>query len=237
MSVTEQGSAIWKQERAGSVTGSKVECVLRKLKDAKKESAARREYRLQLVAERLTGIPNEMRFKPAGMQRGNDLEADARIAYERQTNTIVDQVGFLNHPTIDWCGVSLDGVVVDEDGNIEIKCPDNSGIHLTNLLKGSAALYKALMGEDLDTNEVPIPSEYYPQVQMGLWVTQRQWCDFISYDPRMPKDLQLHVFRVLRNEPYIKNMEVEVVKFLEEVEDAVSRLLIPGAAQPEALAV
>lgn len=226
---SEQGSAEWRGSRAGSVTGSRVLDCMAYLKVGPKkgmETKARQNYRLQLVAERLTGIPYEG-YKSAAMERGTVMEGEARVIYESNTNRLVEQTDFIDHPDIDWCGCSVDGLV-DDDGTIEIKCPDNAGIHLTNLLKGSEALYTALMGEPLPADMVPIPEEYVPQVQMGLWVTKRQWCDFVSYDPRMPKHLRMHVHRVQRDEPFIELMEAEVVKFLNEVEAAVSKLLLPA---------
>jgi hypothetical protein len=229
-----QGSEDWRLTRAGSVTGSRVLDCMAYLKTGAnkgKETKARQNYRLQLVAERLTGIPYEG-YKSSAMDRGTELEGEARAAYELKTRTLVEQAEFIEHPDIDWCGCSVDGLV-GEDGTIEIKCPDNAGIHLTNLLKSSDALYVALMGEELDPDEVPIPAEYLPQVQMGLWVTGRQWCDFVSYDPRMPKHLRLHIYRVQRNVEFITLMEREVVKFLDEVEAAVSKLLLSGEAPEE----
>lgn len=229
---SDQGSTAWRQARAGSVTGSRVLDCMAYLKvgpNKGKETKARQNYRLQLVAERLSGMPYEG-YKSSAMDRGTALEGEARVAYEAHTGALVEQTDFIDHPDIDWCGCSVDGLV-GEDGTIEIKCPDNAGIHVLNLLKGSPALYKALMGEELDPSELPIPVEYLPQVQMGLWVTKREWCDFISYDPRMPKHLRLHVYRVARNAEFIAQMEREVVKFLEEVEDAVTRLLLPADSQ------
>lgn len=225
---SDQGSTDWRQARAGCVTGSKLDAVMSFLKSGK-ESAARREYRLQLVSERLTGVPVEKNIGRNG-DYGTLHEGDGRMEYETAHDTLVEQVGFIEHPTLDWVGVSSDGLV-GEDGCIEVKCPINSGIHLTNLLKGSAALYKALVGEELSADEVPIPEEYVPQVYGQIWVLEREWCDFVSYDPRFPKNLRLHVHRVFRDEKYIKNMEVQVVRLLDEVEDAVSRLLIPSAGQ------
>lgn len=232
---SDQGSAEWRVARAGSVTGSRVlDCMafLKTGPNKGKETKARQNYRLQLVAERLTGIPYEG-YKSSAMDRGTELEGEARIAYEAKNTVLVEQVGFLDHRTIDWCGCSLDGLV-DEDGTIEIKCPDNSGIHLINVLKGSDALYAALMGEDLAPDEKPIPEEYIPQVQMGLWVTGRKWCDFVSYDPRFQDEsLRLHIYRVFRDEPFIEAMQTGVIKFLTEVEAAVSKLLLSGSATKE----
>lgn len=225
---SDQGSAVWKQLRAGCATGSKVDAVMHYLKNGK-EGADRRDYRMQLVAERLTGMPVEKNIGRNG-DYGTDTEGLARIAYESSTGVLVEQIGFEEHPEIDWFGVSSDGLV-GNDGCVEIKCPVNSGIHLINLLKAGPALYKALMGEALDEQEVPIPPEYVPQVYAEIDVLQREWCDFVSFDPRFKDErLRLHVHRVYRDEAYIKKMRAEVVKFLEEVEDAVSKLLLSDAA-------
>lgn len=231
----EQRSAMWHAERAGSATGSRfADCVAFK-KDGK-ETAARRDYRLQCVVERLTGIPKSS-FSTKPMERGQELEPEARTRYEMATNNDVELIGFVNHPEIEWCGVSVDGLV-DEDGTIEIKCP-NPETHMATLMLRSEALAKVLLGEAQATPAVLVPEEHMPQIQGGLWVTGRKWCDFISYDPRFPKHLQLYIERVYRDEAYIAKLEAGVRKFLEEVEEAVTMILGVDAASaaPDAPAV
>jgi hypothetical protein len=241
----EQRSEDWRQARAGCVTGTGLACVLAKLKNGG-EAKTRRDYRWQLIAERLTGVPNEDRFSSKAMDRGTLLEPEARALYEEHAGVFVQTAGFTPHPHIEWLGASPDGLV-GERGCVEIKCPDNSAIHLNSLISGSDALAAALLGEEdaaytiqdaavrlpgvgtgtKKLKTVPIPAEYFPQVQGVMWVLDRDWCDYISYDPRFPPHLQLYVHRVMRDDPYISNMKNEVLKFLEEVETAVARLLLP----------
>ncbi len=221
----EQRSQDWHAARAGSATGSRfADCIAFK-KDGK-ETSARRDYRLQLVVERLTGIPKAS-FSTKPMERGTEIEPEARARYEMATNADVEEIGFINHPEIEWCGVSLDGKV-DEDGTIEIKCP-NPETHMNTLLLRSEALSKILLG-DAERPHVLVPEEHMPQIQGGLWVTGRKWCDFISYDPRFPEHLQLYVERVYRDEEYIAKLEAGVRKFLDEVETAVTMMLGVDAA-------
>lgn len=221
----QQGTENWKLARAGSATGSRFADIIKKGRNANVELAARRDYRLQLISERLTGQPYE-NFKAKEVDWGKENEPLARMAYEIEKGILVEEVGFQQHEAIEWCGVSPDGLV-GEDGMIEIKCPYNPGIHLETYLKGSAVFAKALLNLEVKGDDTPVPDEYMPQVQGNLWVLKRQWCDFISYDPRYPKHLQLYVFRVQRDEAMIALIEAEVKKFLYEVEDAVSRLITP----------
>lgn len=252
----EQRSENWSESRAGCVTGTGFECVLAKLKNGA-EAKTRRDYRWQLITERLTGIPNEKRFHNPAMDRGIMMEPEARSAYEDHAGVFVEQVGFRYHPEIEWVGVSSDGLI-SPNGCTEIKCPDNAAIHLQSLISGSDAMAAALMAEEEQDIEaalkaslnyisaqipkrrpgvgtgtkqlkmVPIPSQYYPQVQGNLWVLGREWCDYVSYDPRFPPHLRLYVHRVYRDEPYISKLKDEVLQFLEEVESAVARLLLPN---------
>ena len=194
----EQRSSEWFAARLGKVTASKVASVL-----AKKDSATRADYLTDLVLERLTGKQQEF-YQNEAMQWGTDTEPQARMAYEAQTSTLVDELGFIDHPTIANFGCSPDGVI-GEDGLIEIKCP-NSKTHLSTLLSGKA------------------PTKYIPQMQTQMAVMNRQWCDFVSFDPRLPEDLQLFVVRVNRDDEYIAKLEEEVVVFLDEVNETVNKL-------------
>ncbi len=194
-----QGSAEWFQERCGKATASRFADILSKVKSG--ESAGRRNYRAQLVAERLTGVPAET-YTNAIMQRGTDLEPEARAAYEDRTGLIVVEIAFVEHSEL-AAGASPDGLV-DDDGGVEIKCP-NTATHIDYLLNG--------MGTD-----------YTPQIQGAMWLTGRKYWDFVSYDDRMPERHRLYTQRVMRDEAFIGNLEVEVRKFLIEVDETIRKL-------------
>jgi putative phage-type endonuclease len=197
----EQRTEEWFAARLGKVTASKVADVLAKTKTG--VSASRANYLSDLVVERLTGQQAEF-YQNDAMQWGTDTEPQARMAYEAHKNVLVDEEGFIDHPSIANFGCSPDGLV-GADGLIEIKCP-NSKTHIDTLLSGKA------------------PSKYIPQMQSQMAVTGRQYCDFVSFDPRLPEDLQLFVIRVDRDNEYIANLEEEVVVFLNEVEETVTKL-------------
>jgi putative phage-type endonuclease len=194
----EQRTEEWFSARLGKVTASKVSAVL-----AKKDSATRSDYLTDLVLERLTGKQQEF-YQNDAMQWGTDTEPQARMAYEAFKGVLVDEMGFIDHPSIQYFGCSPDGLV-EKDGLVEIKCP-NSKTHLSTLLNGK------------------IPTKYIPQVQTQMAVMNRQWCDFVSFDPRLPEDLQLFIVRVNRDDEYIAKLEEEVVAFLDEVEETVTKL-------------
>lgn len=190
----EQGSIEWLMERVGFCTASRFADVMDFRKD-KKEGAKRAAYRLEVVAERLTGKPAEHYVNDA-MAWGSEQEAAAIMLYEAQTGAMVMQPGFTHHPTIAMCGGSLDGLVGD-DGIIEVKCP-TTATHL-----------KTLLGAEC---------EHLPQIHGYLWITGRQWCDFVSFDPRLPAALQLYMQRVARDDDYIAELAGNVIQFLAEVE-------------------
>jgi putative phage-type endonuclease len=198
----EQGSDEWKAARLGHVSASNIAAVMSKLKDGS-ESATRRAYKIRLVAERLTGMAQET-YKNAAMEWGNEQEPFARIAYEATEGLLVDKTGFWKHPDKEWIGVSPDGLV-GNDGLIEIKCP-NTTTHLEYLW-----------------DEV-VPSEYRKQIQMQLWVTRRKWCDFVSYDPRLPPKNQLFITRCERDDKLIATMQEEVDVFLGEIQAIIDKL-------------
>ena len=197
----EQGTVEWHLQRLGKVTASRVADVLSKGRSG--ESAGRKNYRTELVVQRLTGAPGES-FTNAAMEWGTANEPLARVAYEAEMGVFVNQVAFIDHPSIVHFGCSPDGLVGDE-GLIEIKCP-NSSTHIEYL-----------------TDDKP-PAKYIPQMQCQMAVTGRKWCDFVSFDPRLPNDLQLFVVRLERDEEYIKAMEAEVEKFLSEVDEMFTKL-------------
>ena len=190
-----QRSEEWFLERLGHATASKFADALSKGKNGE-ESASRRNYKLQLVTERLTGQPSEG-YSNAAMEWGTEQEPYARAAYEAYSGTIVDECGFIRHSGGLKAGASPDGLVGD-NGIIEIKCP-NSATHVETLVSRA------------------MPSKYISQVQGQLWITNRDWCDFVSFDPRMPGPLQLFVVRVPRDEERIELIADGIRGFLLEV--------------------
>lgn len=189
-----QGTEAWLIERAGHATASRFCDVLAKIKSG--EAATRRKYRLQLVTERLTGLPSPS-YSNAAMEWGREQEPFARMAYEAHSGLLAIEAPFRKHATLPWCGASPDGEI-DDDGGLEIKCPD-SITHVGYLTGGTA------------------PADYIPQIQGAMWVTGRRWWDFVSFDPRMPANLRLFVARVPRDEEYIAMLAREVETFLAEV--------------------
>lgn len=196
----EQRTEEWFSARLGKVTASRVADVLAKIKSG--ESASRKNYKMELVVQRLTGKAGES-FTNAAMEWGTEQEPFARMAYEAHTGTFVKEEGFVDHPTIEGFGCSPDGIV--GEGLIEIKCP-NTANHIETVLENKA------------------PSKYIPQMQCQMACTGAKWCDFVSFDPRVPEDLQLFVVRVERDQEYIDSMEAEVKQFLSEVLDLFNQL-------------
>lgn len=195
MSEVIQGSPEWFSSRCGKVTASRVADILAKTKSG--PSASRTNYMAQLIAERLTGTV-EQSFTNAAMQWGTEKEPLARQAYEQENFVGVTEVGFVSHPTIEMAGASPDGLV-GEDGLIEIKCP-NTATHIDTLLSGD------------------IPSKYKTQMAFQMACTGRAWCDFVSFDPRMPADLQLFICRYSRDDAFIAEMESQIIVFIGEAE-------------------
>ena len=195
----EQRSEEWFQARLGKVTASRVADVLAKIKSG--ESASRRNYKIQLVSERLTGERQESYINQA-MQDGIDREQFAKDRYVQEHGE-VEEVGFMQHPTLE-AGASPDGLV-GEDGIIEIKCP-MGGTHT-----------ESLMSQD-------VPSKYIPQIQFQLRCSGRKWCDFVSYHPMFPKHLQLFVKRVEADEVYQAELDKEIELFLVEVQTIIDKL-------------
>lgn len=196
-----QGTDEWKKSRLGHVSASQLASVMAKGKSG--EAVVRKNYKMQLVAERMT-MQIQPSYSNAAMEWGVQQEPFARMAYEVSHETFVDQTGFWKHSDILWLGCSPDGLV-DSDGLVEIKCP-NTTTHIDNLLAKQ------------------VPSEYVKQVQGQLWVMGREWVDFISFDPRMPQHKQLMVVRAYRDDQLIAEMEKEVHKFLTEVEEIIEKL-------------
>jgi putative phage-type endonuclease len=197
----EQGSPEWFAARAGKVTASRIADVVAKTKSG--YSSSRANYCAQLVVERLTGTVSES-FTNAAMQWGTDTEPHARDAYSAKTGELIATAGFYVHPRIEQSGASPDGEVGDE-GLIEIKCP-NTATHIETLLDKAPA------------------NKYLLQMQWQMACTNRAWCDFVSFDPRMPEKLRLFVVRVPRDEKLIQEVEKEVTAFLAEVNVKVNEL-------------
>ena len=196
-----QGTPEWRQQRCGKLGASKVGEALARIKSG--WGASRANVMAMLVAERLTGVPQET-FVNAAMQWGTDTEAQARAAYEFFHDVDVGLAAFVDHPTITMSGCSPDGLV-GTDGLIEIKCP-NTATHIDALL-------------DQDDK-----GRYRSQVQWQMAVTGREWCDWVSFDPRLPSHMQMVVRRVPRDDDYIAELEREVEIFLLEVEQTVAKL-------------
>ena len=191
----------WFAARLGKVTASRVADVIAKTKSG--YSASRANYMAELICERLTGSKGDS-FSNAAMVWGTNTEPMARAAYEALEGVLVEEVGFVSHPTIAMSGASPDGFV-DEDGLVEIKCP-NTATHIETLL------------------DKEVPSKYVKQMQWQMACTGRKWCDFVSYDPRMPEEMQLFTVRVDRDDETIIELEREVEKFLSELEDKIVAL-------------
>lgn len=201
MSVNEQRTDEWFAARLGKVTASRVADLMATTKSG--YAASRENLMAQLIVERLTGQKQES-YSNAAMQWGTEQEPFARAAYEIATGTMVDECGFVLHPTIDGCGASPDGLVGD-DGLVEIKCPNTAG------------MIEALLTQT-------VPGKYNAQMQMQMACTGRQWCDYVVFDPRMPAKGQLFMTRVRRDADFIQKMESEIVKFLAELDGKVNQL-------------
>lgn len=196
-----QGTQAWHELRCGKITASRINDIMATGKSG--EAASRVNYRAELVAERLTGKQEEG-FKSGPMQWGNDCEPFAIAAYEARKGLFVERVAFVCHPKIANAGASPDALV-DIDGLLEIKCP-NTATHIANLTGAN------------------IKREYLLQMQWQMACTGRLWCDFMSFDPRLPDDLQTKIVRVERDNALIAQIEAEVLQFDAEVTALVNKL-------------
>jgi putative phage-type endonuclease len=201
MSRIEQRSPEWFSARLGKVTASRVADVIAKTKSG--YSTSRANYMAELIVERLTGKAAE-HYQNAAMFWGTNTEPLALSSYEDRTGGLVEEVGFVPHPTIPWSGASPDGLV-NEDGLVEIKCP-NTSTHIETVL-----------GQE-------VPAKYLPQMQWQMACTGRDYCDFVSFDPRLPDNMKIFVRTVRRDAEMIKNLEEEVSKFLAEIEAKIEQL-------------
>ena len=197
----EQRTSEWFAARNGKVTASRVADVVAKTKSG--YSTSRDNYMAQLVCERMTGTQAES-FSSSAMQWGTDTEPFARAAYEAAMDVLVSETGFIIHPTIAEAGASPDGLVGD-DGLIEIKCP-NTSTHIETLLSER------------------VPAKYITQMMWQMTCTNRKWCDFVSFDPRMPEGLQIFIKRVEFHDSIVKGLESEVKEFLTELETKIVKL-------------
>jgi putative phage-type endonuclease len=209
----EQRSPEWFAMRAGRATASKIADIIAKTRSG--YSASRANYAAQLVCERLTGVPADS-FCNAAMAWGTDHEPEAREAYCQHMLCAVDEIGFVEHPAIPMAGASPDGLISD-DGLLEIKCP-NSATHIETLLSGK------------------VPEKYRTQMLWQMACTGRVYCDFASYDPRLPEPMQLFVQRIPRDDEAIAELEREVTAFLAEVDDTVAKLRAQYETQLEGIA-
>lgn len=197
----EQRSPEWFAHRIGRVTASRISDVMAQTKTG--PGAARKNYMADLVAERLTGSAREG-FSNAAMQWGTDTEPQARSAYEFMHDASVSEVGFIDHPKIDMAGCSPDGLVGDE-GMVEIKCP-NTATHLETLLTGK------------------IDGKYIKQMQFQMACAGRAWCDFVSFDPRLPPEMQLWVQRVNSDKVVVSEITGAVNGFIADLDQTVAAL-------------
>lgn len=197
-----QRSPEWHALRAGKLTGSCAKDILAKGKGSA-EAVTRRDLRYRLVAERLSGTPQEDTYINAAMQWGIDHEAEAIDVYQAVRGVLVDPIGFAEHDSL-LAGTSPDGFVND-DGIVSIKCP-KTATHISYLRSGLE------------------PAEHAAQNTHELWLTERQWIDFVSYDPRLPDNLKLFVVRVTRTSADLKAYDAAARAFLAEVDTELNAL-------------
>jgi hypothetical protein len=198
-----QGTTEWHADRCGKITASRITDVLTKPIKGKQESTTRRNYRAELVCERLTGKVPES-FQTWEMKRGTELEPFARTEYELRRSVEIQNVGFIVHPRFPFAGGSPDGLI-GLDGMVQFKCP-KTAIHLDWLMAGI------------------VPMEHRAQMHWEMAVTGRKWNDFVSFDPNLPEHLQLFVKRFDRDEVAIAEIEQEVLKFNAEIEAIIGSL-------------
>ncbi len=188
-----QGSQEWFQERLGKVTASRIADVM-----MKPTTAGFQNYCAQLVCERMTGTPPES-FTSAAMQHGTDTEPQARAFYEMETGVPVEQVGFIPHPTLAMSGASPDGLV-GPDGLVEIKCPQPAN-HIKTLTGGA------------------IDRKYRLQMQWQMVCTGREWCDFVSFSPSFPPEMQITIERVIADAEHQAEITEAVTRFIAVTDD------------------
>lgn len=196
-----QGSPEWLRSRIGIVSASRFKDVLTEPKsNADKEagnlSVTAETYLYELVSMILTD--GALNFSSAATDWGHENEPLARLEYSMMTDNNVVETGIFFHDNRK-AGASNDGVI-DDDGMVEIKCPFNTVNHVRTVVA------------------VDMPKEHMPQVQGNLWINGREWCDFISFDPRIDGDGRLFIKRIYRDETYIKNLERRVLAFIQKLD-------------------
>ena len=196
-----QGNGAWFNARTGKLTASRMRNAMKYLKGGA-DSADRKNLKIEILCERLTGDIVD-KFVNAAMQWGIDKEPEAKEQYEQKTGRLIRDVGFVDHPKIEFCGASPDGLV--DEGLIEIKCP-TTATHLNWILAGV------------------VPDDHKPQMCLQALCTGRPWVDFVSYDPRMPEANRLFVRRYTPTAEELAEVEAEAVKFLGEVEEMFEKL-------------
>jgi putative phage-type endonuclease len=205
--MNEQRTPEWFTARLGKITASRIGAVLARPRKGSESSLTRDNYRAQLILERITGIEKESGFQSKAMERGIELEPEARALYDTVKNVMVEPVGFIQHPTIANAGCSPDGLVGD-DGMVQFKCP-YPATHIEWLTRGG------------------VPTEHRRQMAFELsCFPERKWSDFVSYCPDMPDHLRLFVARMWRDAMVadIEDIEREVLKFDAEIEEAIKLL-------------
>lgn len=205
----QQQTPEWLAARCGCVTASRIKDVVKRLKSGQ-ESAARRDYKFDILTEALTGRVTE-HYVSQAMEFGSANEPVARTMYEMTKGVEVERVGFVLHPSIPRSGASPDGLI-GTDGLLEVKVP-NTTTHLSYLLDGV------------------MPEQYVPQCMWQLACTGFKWCDFVSYDPRLPEEYGLFVVRLERDDVEISKMEAEVVQFIGEINE-MAKVLLKHSAPP-----
>jgi len=195
-----QGTTEWFAARCGKVTASRVADIIAKTKTG--YSTSRDNYMAQLVCERMTGKPAES-YSNSAMQWGTDTETFARAAYEAKVDILVTEVGFITHPWITMSGASPDGLA--GDGLVEIKCP-NTATHIQTLL------------------DQKVQEKYITQMMWQMACTERLWCDFVSFDPRMPAKHQLFIKRINFDKQLVDSLENSVIQFLGDVDLKIQQL-------------
>jgi len=197
----EQHSEEWFAARRGKITASRIADVCARTRTG--WGASRSNYAAELICERLTDT-TAGRFTNAAMQWGTDTEPQARAAYEFLTDNTVELVGFVDHPIIAMTGASPDGLI-GSDGMLEIKCP-NTATHINTLISET------------------VDGKYMKQMQWQMACAKRAWCDFVSFDPRMPEEMQLWQYRVIRDDDMIFEIAKDVQSLLIEIDETIAKL-------------
>ena len=214
----EQRSEDWHQARCGRITASRFADAIA-MKEVVIQRANKREnrpkvtefrptdmrntYMREIIAEIMIGTAKDQVSSPS-LNWGRDVEPFAREAYEMETGNIVVETGFIPHPLHDFIGCSPDGLI-GAKGGLEMKCPKDPQVHIRTLLEG-------------------MPSEHIAQVQGCMYVTDREWWDFVSYDPRQPDGPRLYIQRIQRDENFIKELDASLLAFWNDIQKALKQI-------------